>query len=658
MDDTGPANGAGTTDPAGAPDGAGPRDETGPSADEAAANAGSGRAERLRTLVPLALVAALLLTALVAGLGQEEPDSDEYLYMNMARAWASGHMPYRDFFCAHPPGLLAPVALLFALFGPSALIAKGLAALATAAVFVLTYLLGRALWKDSPFPALFGVTLLLSSVLLHETSATYLGLGLSLALVMAGVLAHVRGRPAAAGLLLASAPLVRLAAAPLFLVFLFLAPDKKRYFAGAAAPLIAGVACLFLFPHFLEQTFWYHIDKTGMGLADRFAVLGSVLWSEKILLLLAAAGAVFAARTRERRVLLWAALVLAAFAAVQKVVFPYYFTPLLPFAALLGGAALWALLRGRLRPDLVFLPHLGLFALLALLHLGPVARGYRDDLSLRPAADELRRLAGPPPAHFLDLSGGAFGAYASFRTGLGQTGLRLDWNTQRLIIDGTERALADVRDLLEKAPPVVVTEIEPADRTVIWSAMRSVRAYLHERYHLEACVFHAPRGRLLQFWTPAPDPRPSVDVPGARPPLRIFRVSVTLEDGTARAYEERARWGLETDLLARFLNEQGGRVLVSPFVFADASTELLFPEDDLAERKAVTLRWIPIRQPEGGVRVLAESYRDEKRFRPLSFVDASFDRKHGGLRRLTLYAAWRGRFYPVVRIAPAPASEP
>jgi len=592
-------------------------------------------------------VAGILGSACLTGIGQEEPDSDEYIYMNMARAWAMGKVPYRDFFCAHMPGLLAPATALFSLFGPSTALAKAVPALATILVFLFTYLLARALWKDSPFPAVFALTFLVTSVNIHAVSATYLGLNLSLALALAGVWLHVKNKPALSGLLLAAAPLVRLSLGPLFILFLFLSPDKKRYAAGAAAPLLLGISFLFFFQGFLEQAFWFHIDKTAMDLGARLAVAGSFLWDEKLLLL--AAGVGFFLARKDARPLLWALPVLLLFAAVQKVVFPYYFHPALPLLALFAGGGLWLGLRHRLRPELFFVPNLVLFLVLGVVNLAAVVHTYNDDLSLRGALYKLRGTASAPDAHFLDLSGGTFGAYASFLTGIPQTGNRFDWNKQRVITDGAKDSVRAVIELLKEEPSVVVTELEAGSRTIIWSSMKSVRGHLNHHYHLEDYAYH--RGRILEIWIPfSGEERPSVELPKAEPRMEIYQVSVVLGTGKIRSYEERARWGLETDKLALFLNRHTDTKLVSNFLFSDAATETIFPEDDLADTRVVTQRFVSLHSKEGQVRLLAENLKDASGFAPVSFVEASFDAQDGTLERCTLFAAFRDRLYPVLRI--------
>ncbi|MEI6045288.1 MAG: glycosyltransferase family 39 protein, partial [Chloroflexota bacterium] len=46
-----------------------------------------------------------------------QPNYDEMVYYSSAAAFAAGHLPYRDFFTAHPPGTFALFAAFFKLFG-------------------------------------------------------------------------------------------------------------------------------------------------------------------------------------------------------------------------------------------------------------------------------------------------------------------------------------------------------------------------------------------------------------------------------------------------------------------------------------------------------------------------------------------------------------
>jgi hypothetical protein len=604
--------------------------------------------EKIQVLLPLALVGVLLLTALVIGILQEEPDSDEYLYMNMSRAVLKGLWPYEDFFCSHLPAMLAPSTGLFTLFGASIPLARLIPAASTLLICVLTFLVGRRAWPASPFPAVFALTFLVTSVNFHLLSTVYIGLNLSVALALAGIYFHYREKPFVAGLFLGASCFVRLGMAPVLLLFLGLSPKRKRLVLGALIPAAATAAFL-LVPNFLEQVFWYHLDKQAVPLGERFSRLLSFGWDEIALVIAAATGILLCRSHRPARPLLWALGVLFAFAVVQKVLWGYYLNPLLPFLALWAGAAVWTVASKKLGPHLLFIPNLVLLMGVGLLNIFTIAPRYRDDHSLRPVLEQVRGRV-EPGTHFLDLTGGTLGAYVSMKTGLRQTGDHFDFNTQRIVTEGAKKAVGDVLALLKTGPAVVVTEIEPGARLNTWSRSRPLRNHLYKHYHLEEAVFQKNKGRILEIWTPAPEKRPALEPGRGEPRLEIFRVSVALASGSIRTYEERARWGMETDALAEFLNRHGPEKLVSDFIFADGATETLRPADFENDREVVTNRLLPRAQEEDSIRILAESFRNSAVFEPVSFVDAVFDRADGTLRRLTLFAEFWGRFYPIVRI--------
>ncbi len=608
------------------------------------------RKDRLHAVLPVLLVSALLVPALLTGLAQEEPDTDEYLYMNMAGAVLDGSVPYRDFFSAHMPGVFLPATGLFAVFGKDIAVARAIPALSTCLIFVFTWLIARKVWKDSVYPAVFALTFLVTSVNMHAVSASFIGVNLAAALTLAGVFCHYSNRPAVSGLLLASSLLVRLGSAPVFLLFAVLSADRKRFLAGSALPLAAMVSLLFI-PNFLEQTFWYHIDKTGIGIEDRFAQVWSFLWAEKFLFLFSAAALILLRGEKTHRPVMIAAGLIIAFGVIQKVVWTYYFNPAIPLLALAAGGAVWGLLRNRIRPELMFLPNLGLMALVGVVNVLPIMRTYRDDRSLDPVLSRVSAECGGASGHFLDLTGGTLGAYVSMKTGIPQTGRYFDFNSQRIVTDDADKVVGEVVGLIDQKPGLIVTEIEAGKKTVIWSKMKTVRAMLNRKYHLEDYLFQQNKGRIIEFWLPSSGKPPVVDLGKVEPKPVIFRVAVVLGSGKVKTYDERAKWGMETDALARFLNDcSPGQKLMSDFAFADASTELLIPEDDLAEKQVVTLRWVSSVQKEGSVRMLLENFKDSEIFEPVSFVEAVFESPGGTLKHCTMFTEFEDRLYPTVRI--------
>ncbi len=616
------------------------------------------RRDRLHAVLPVLLVGGLLAAALATGISQEEPDTDEYLYMNMARAVLDGQMPYRDFFSAHMPGVILPSAAVFAVFGRSIPAARIVPAASTVAVFVLCFLIASRIWKESAYPAVFALTFLVTSVNLHAISSTGLGMNLATALTLGGIYCHYCGKPAASGFLLSLTLLVRLGTAPVLLLFLLLSDSRKRFALGAAAP-VAALAALVLIPNFAEQTFWYHIDKTGIGFSDRLYAIWSFLWAEKILVAFAAGAVLLMRREKDSRPVVFAAAAILLFAAFQKVVWPYYFNPAIPLLAVLAGGAAWKILQTRVRPEFLFAPNLLLLAIVGAVNLIPIMRGYRDDMTMLPVVDRISAQCRSPDDHFLDLTGGSLGAYVSMKTGIAQTGKHFDFNTQRIATEDVESVVGEVVGLLNRNPRLVVTELESGRRTIIWSKMKAVRALLNRKYHLEDYAYQQSRGRILEYWVLAPEARPSVEMDGAAPGMEVYNVRVALGGGKLNTYDDRVRWGLENESLARFLNDAApGAKMVSDFAFADTATELLFPEDDLAESKAVTLRWISIAQEAGTVRMLLENFKDSEIFEPVSFIEAVFDRPSGTLRRLAMFSDYEGRFFPTVLIGRSDAAAP
>lgn len=282
--------------------------------------------------------------------------SDEGIYFYGALRWSEGALPYRDFFFAHPPLHLAPLALLFKIAGYHFALAKSWPFLMAALQGVCAWLCVRRLAADSPPPAreaaaLAAAATLLFSESLLKASSHATGINQTSGLLALGATLLVYRRPLAAGLATGAAVMTLLQGAPVATVLgasvigaawlrgarrlgtVFRAGDLRR-FVGASLGLLALVHVVFLSAaggRFLDGVYRYHlakIDRPGEGLRQ----LGFVLHDNWTLWVGAAAGiaASIAAGGPRRRVALaaLAAIVVQIVAMASRPrVFPFYFQP-------------------------------------------------------------------------------------------------------------------------------------------------------------------------------------------------------------------------------------------------------------------------------------------------------------------------------------------
>ena len=292
-------------------------------------------------LPPLALCAFLFGLAAIASFVQEEPDTDESVYLAMAEAWArEGSRPYGDFFHAHPPGLLSPAALVFSLVPPSIPAGRVIPLLSLASLFALVLACARAVERKENLPGttIFAGTLFLTSPLVHLVGAGYLGLNLPAALILGAFLLSFKGKPASAGFVTGLSLTVRLSTLPVAAVLAVVHRRKPAFFLGAATGCLPLLLSFLLWSGCFGQCVGFHLRKESMFFGARLSVLGEFLYEEKVLLLFAVP-ALFLLRGPRTRLLLLGGFCVLLFASIQKVVWPYYFHLAVPLLSV--PAAAW-----------------------------------------------------------------------------------------------------------------------------------------------------------------------------------------------------------------------------------------------------------------------------------------------------------------------------
>ncbi len=294
-------------------------------------------AER-RHLLALGLILCLFAGFFLLVLqGLSPVAGDESHYFAMAREWASGRWPYRDFFHAHPPLHLLPLALVDRVFGPSLLAMKLVSPVAVAASALLLGALARTTLGLGG--AVISVALYLFSS--GALNATTMANGSELATFWAllGVFLSLRGSRWAAGVALAASTGTALYALGIVLPWLLMgafrdSSGRKRLLAYSLASVAVYLPFLLVAPWaVLDQVVLYHLDKPRIG-------GGWVVWPEVFFhahLWVGAAVAPFVSRWA------WLALPMIVGVTLQctalRQLAPYYFYPALPFLAFASAAA-------------------------------------------------------------------------------------------------------------------------------------------------------------------------------------------------------------------------------------------------------------------------------------------------------------------------------
>ncbi|GEM_PF-2771875 len=607
----------------------------------------------------LALCAFLLVGGLATGLGQEEPDSDEPVYLAMAAHWAGeGEAPHEDFFCAHPPGLLAPAAILYALAPPSIRTARIVPLLATLALFFFTLASARVLERRCGLSGatLFASTFLVTSPLLHLVGASYLGVSLFASLCAAALWTALLDRPGLSGLLVASSLFVRLSGFPVLVALAFFFRRRPRFFFGAAIGAFPLAFCFLLQPGCFDQTVLYHLDKQSMFFGARLGVLLDFLYEEKVVLLFSVP-ALFLLRRKPATLFLASGFLALLFAAAQKVVWLYYFHLAVPCLAVAGGAWAASLFRGRLEGKFLVFPNMVLLLAAGAANVFLIAPRYRPDETLLPLVEKAEALTGGE-GKVLDLSGGGKGPYLACKTRLDVAENLFDMSLQRYgrgRIDGPRLANA-----LRRKPDLVLTEIEAGAGTILWSRLPETREAL---LGLDEGEGFRPRDihlrpndlSLIVLWVPADRERPAPPAETLEMKERSYRFWYVTPgpSPTSKAVVRKGNFVMgSTTLMETVLAlPDGPGLLAARGVFCP-------PEYDVSRwraedrRKGRTVESCVWAQPEGE-RLLIETVYAGETYDPVSFAEARFDPASKTLAFLRIYGDVGRGFVPVLSVRPA-----
>ena len=305
------------------------------------------------------IVIALLVYAYLKRVNLNLSAGDQWVYFAASHLFVDGILPYRDFFFSHAP-LQVLLSALLVKMGASLSILSLLSAFICGLSALLLFFLVRE--RAGIARALVSFLLFLFSYANLIGSLYYTGQELGLLLFLLGLFFFLRQKKLIAGILAGlsvCASINILVNAFVLVLFQFFWNKKKlpKLLAGMAGSfgLIHLVFTLIAGGAFWRQVYLYHLAKPDestrlAGSGKVFLFMGN---AHSFLLILALAGAILLwlgwrrgnfeeEPERQKLLLLSTALVLGQilFLTYIRPIFPHYFLPIAPFAAILAAEAL------------------------------------------------------------------------------------------------------------------------------------------------------------------------------------------------------------------------------------------------------------------------------------------------------------------------------
>jgi len=288
---------------------------------------------------------ALALRIVFGILIRQTYDFDEFVILQLARDYAHGAVPYRDFMFFHPPGVLVLFRLLSPLTDMSWVAGRWAMATLDSATAGLVAIVGWGAFGRREgvaaglVYALSPLTLVAGVRVGQDSLITFFGvLGLTLLVCFKG-----RAAAIAAGACIAVAVWIKYPAALYIPIYVLLARRRSGWVLGGTV-----VASALLFLPFQPQ--WHSLYRDTVTFQSTRWLMKPQQRIESVLLFWPVAN-LFALAGMLRRPPLWVAagFLIGGVFALSSQVYYHYFVPIVPFAALLGGLA-WTRYVPTIRP--------------------------------------------------------------------------------------------------------------------------------------------------------------------------------------------------------------------------------------------------------------------------------------------------------------------
>ncbi len=267
----------------------------------------------------MAVLIAIYVPMAFYGMSSYSANTDEFIYMLMGREMATGHLPYIDFFTAHQPLMLAPIALAQAVLGTGIAQAKSVPLILSFLLIILTYLVCE---KIRPTTGPLACFLLLLSPEFQKYSHACYGIMLPSALLMLSFYAHLMGKKKLSAIACALAPLARLNALPATIAMIWFNRHDRDFLKGLM--MMSPSALLLLVPGYVDQTIMYHLSKPSMPLDFRLHEIFDFAQGQWLPLLLFAVSLAHGIPSKRDRPLLAMVCAFYAFHLVSFSIFSFY----------------------------------------------------------------------------------------------------------------------------------------------------------------------------------------------------------------------------------------------------------------------------------------------------------------------------------------------
>lgn len=287
----------------------------------------------------------------------QNPLSDSWIYMNLAKAIVGGQTPYKDFFYAHQPLFLYALALFYWILGVSINTSKVYAVTIGAGILCITYLLGEHIRKNV---GLIAVILLTGTYVFAGLSNTITGTMQTLLFGIASIYLYFKDKPFWSGFSMGLALLTRLDALIILLPVMVLASCKDRnldFFKGLSIIMLITFALAVFMPNYITDTVVYHLEKTTFPSYEsikqaeisNFIEYGTPLLIISILgilyVILKHSKEMFELKVTPINVSLIVISMNALYALFSNIIFIYYLAFMVPFLSLIGAYFLVSLLK-------------------------------------------------------------------------------------------------------------------------------------------------------------------------------------------------------------------------------------------------------------------------------------------------------------------------
>ena len=268
------------------------------------------------------------------GFGSLEYNNDEFVYFLIGREIAAARIPYVDFFCAHMPLMIYPVALSFKIFGVGVFAGKLVPIVSSFALLVIVFLTGE---RIRPYSGVIAACILFLCPMFQVYNHRMYGLMIASALFMVAFYAHISGRRKLCGFFCVMSLFARLNLAPLVLGLFILNLKNKDFMFGAlfGLPLFG----FFLVPGFADQTILYHLSKTPFTVGYKLASIWGFFTRHWYVILLGAYSFSGFRRDKNLRDLFFLSVLFFLFTFLAKNLFDFYLFFGLPLIALSAALA-------------------------------------------------------------------------------------------------------------------------------------------------------------------------------------------------------------------------------------------------------------------------------------------------------------------------------